>query len=264
MPAFARAGVDLYFEVHGRGKPLLLIAGLAADNAFWLPVLDTFTATRQVIVFDNRGCGRTTPLDAGISMRAMADDTMALVRHLGLAKVDVAGHSMGGMIAMECAVHYPDLVDNLVLAATGPVNSPRNNDLFATWVQLFGTIDRATWFRNLFYWVLTTKFFGNAATADALVKLAANYPYQQSTVALRNQVAAVAAFDATAALPTIRARTLVLAGTQDLLFSVATSAAFATKIPRATFAAIEESAHSIPIEFPAVFARRVLDFLATP
>jgi len=263
MATFAHGGVDLYYEVFGRGKPLLLIAGLAADNTFWLPVQATFATTRQVIVFDNRGCGRTTPLDAGSSMRAMADDTMALVRHLELTKVDVVGHSMGGMIAMACAVHDPDLVDNLVLAATGPVNSKRNDDLFGTWVQLFGTLDRATWFRNLFYWVLTTKFFDNAATAEALVKLAAGYPYQQTTVALRNQVAAIAAFDATAALPAIRARTLVLAGAQDLLFPLASCAAFAQTIPRATFATIDESAHSIPIEFPAVFTRRVLDFLAT-
>ncbi len=262
MPTFAHGGVDLYFEVHGRGKPLLLIAGLAADNAFWLPVIEPFAKSRQVIVFDNRGCGRTTPLDAGSSMRTMADDTMALVRHLELTKVDVVGHSMGGMIAMECAVHYPDLVDNLVLAATGPVNSARNNDLFGTWVQLFGTLDRATWFRNLFYWVLSTKFFDNAATADALVKLAAGYPYQQTTASFRQQVAAIAAFDAAAELPAIRARTLVLAGAQDLLFPLASSAAFAKTIPRATFAAIDESAHSIPNEFPAVFTHRLLDFLA--
>ncbi len=104
MATFVHGDVELYYEVQGRGEPLLLIAGLAADSAFWLPVQEIFAATRQVIVLDNRGCGRTTPLDAGSSMRTMADDTMALVRHLNLTKVDVVGHSMGGMIAMECAV----------------------------------------------------------------------------------------------------------------------------------------------------------------
>ena len=99
---------------------------------------------------------------------------MALVRHLELPKVDVVGHSMGGMIAMECAVrHYPDLVDNLVLAATGPVDSARNNDLFATLGAALRHDRPRPWFRNLFYWVLTTKFFDNATTVDALVKLAA-------------------------------------------------------------------------------------------
>ncbi|MEP7329557.1 MAG: alpha/beta hydrolase [Betaproteobacteria bacterium] len=264
MATFECGGIAMYYEVHGRGTPMLLIAGLAADNAFWLPVLATLSAQHQVIVLDNRGCGRTTPLDAGLSIRMMADDAMALVHHLQLTKVDLVGHSMGGMIAQQCAVQYPDLVDHLVLAATGPINSGRNNDLFDSWVKSLPTLDRTTWFRNLFYWVLTAKFFDRRQTVDALVELAAAYPWQQSTAALRNQVAAIAAFDGTDSLPSIRARTMVLAGTDDLLFPVASSAAWVAAIPRATLVEMAGVGHSIPIEFPEEFSRRVLDFVTSP
>lgn len=262
MPVFSRGDVDLCYEVRGSGKPLLLLAGLAADSSFWVAAVNTLAERHQVILVDNRGCGRTTPLNAPSSIHAMADDSMALVTHLGLPRVDMVGHSMGGMIAQACALHHPDLVDRLVLAATAPVNTARNNDLFATWTTMFETVDRAMWFRNLFYWVFSARFFDDPAKVSALVQLATGYPYQQSTQALRTQVAAIAAFDITGALASIRAPALVLAGTDDQLFAVAGSATYARALPRATFEAIDGAAHSIPNEFPQAFTRSVLNFLA--
>ncbi len=263
MATFAHADVNLYYEVRGRGSPVLFVAGLAADNAFWLPVVDAFAARHQVILIDNRGSGRTTPMDVATSIAAMADDCAALVRHLQLPKVDIIGHSMGGMIAQECAVRHAELFDRVVLAATAPLNSARNNSLFATWATLFPAIDRALWFRNLYCWVLSAGFFDKRVSIDTLVQLSAKYPYQQSTAALAGQVRALAAFDATKHLSSIRARTLVLAGTDDLLFPIAASAAFAKAIPHASFVAVEGAAHSFPMEMPQEFTPRVLDFLAS-
>jgi len=168
---------------------------------------------------------------------------------------------MGGMIVQRCAARYPERVDSAILAATAPVASRRNNDLFATWVRLFATIDRPLWFRNLFYWVLSPQFFAQPRSVDALVQLAATYPYQQTPAALARQVEAIAQFDARKDLSSIRARTLVMAGTLDLLFPIDQAAGFAKSIPHASFAAIEGAAHSFPIEAPQAFTQRVLDFL---
>jgi pimeloyl-ACP methyl ester carboxylesterase len=263
MPTFRNGDVDLYYEVRGEGAPLLLVAGLAADSAFWLPVLDALTARRRVILLDNRGSGRTVPLDVASSIGAMADDCAALVRHLALSKVDIAGHSMGGMIAQDYATRYPDLTDRVVLAATAPFVSARNNDLFASWATLFEKVDRGTWFRNLYYWVLSPRFFDNRVSVNALVQLAATYSYQQTPVALRNQVNAIAKFDARSGLSSLRARTLVLAGTLDLLFSISEAAAFAKSIPHATFVAVEGAAHSFPTESPQDFTSNVFTFLGS-
>jgi pimeloyl-ACP methyl ester carboxylesterase len=262
MPSFARDGAEIYYDVKGTGRPLMLVAGLAADNAFWLPSLDALSARYQVIVLDNRGAGRTTPMDARTSIGVMADDCMALVAHLDLPKVTLAGHSMGGMIVQDCAIRYPDAVDRVVLASTTPLATPRDNDLFGTWSTLFEKIDRALWFRNLFYWVLSPKFFEDGRSFEALVQLATTYPYQQTPVALANQVKAIAGFDARSGLSSMRARTLVMAGTLDLVFPIAASAALAKSIPHASFAAIEGAAHSFPIESPKEFTQRVLEFLA--
>ncbi|MFO1316459.1 MAG: alpha/beta hydrolase [Burkholderiales bacterium] len=261
MPTFRHDGVDLYYEVRGEGRPLMLVAGLAADGSYWMPSADALAGRCRVVLVDNRGSGRTTPPDAPATIGAMADDCMALARHLGFAKVSLVGHSMGGMIVQDCAARHPDAVDRLVLVATGAVASARDNDLFASWATLFPAIDRGLWFRSLFHWVFTPRFFENRDAADALVQLATGYPYQQTPEALWNQVRAIAAFDGTQALSSIRARTLVLAGTEDLLFPVADVAALAKAIPHATFVAVEGAAHSLPMEFPQAFAQHVLAFL---
>jgi pimeloyl-ACP methyl ester carboxylesterase len=107
MPTLRNGDVDLYYELRGNGRPLLLVAGLASDQAFWYPALDALVARRQVILVDNRGAGRTTPADAPASISDMAGDCAALLRHLALSRVDVAGHSMGGMIAQELALRFP-------------------------------------------------------------------------------------------------------------------------------------------------------------
>jgi 3-oxoadipate enol-lactonase len=264
MPTLRNGDVDLYYELRGNGRPLLLVAGLASDQAFWYPALDALVARRQVILVDNRGAGRTTPADAPASISDMAGDCAALLRHLALSRVDVAGHSMGGMIVQELALRFPERIDRVVLASTAPAVSARNNDLFMSWATLFPQLPRAAWFRNLYFWVLSTRFFDNAKTVDALVQLAATYPYQQTPAALRNQVDAIAGFDVTARLSSLRARTLVLAGTEDLLFPVAASAAFAKAIPHATFIALEGAAHSFPAESPDEFTRHVLRFVSEP
>jgi 3-oxoadipate enol-lactonase len=261
MPSFQHDGIDTSYERKGQGRPLMLVAGLAADIAFWAPSVDALAARCDVVMPDNRGAGRTTPLDATTSIRAMADDCIALADHLGLSTFSLAAHSMGGMIAQYIAIRHGGRIDRLVLAATSPCATPRDNALFAAWSALFPVVDRALWFRNLFSWVLSPAFFDKPASLDVLVQLAANYPYQQTPQALANQVRAIAAFDMRAKLSSIAARTLVMAGTHDLVFRIEDAAAFASSIAHATFAPIEGAAHSFPIETPGDFTQRVLRFL---
>ena len=80
MASFSVNGVNLYYEVHGSGEPLLLIAGLASDSQSWLPVVEELASYYQVILPDNRGVGRTEPQDVEISIKAIAEDCLAITR----------------------------------------------------------------------------------------------------------------------------------------------------------------------------------------
>lgn len=256
-------GAELYYEVRGDGPPLLLIAGLAFDSQSWQPITGELEASFRVIAVDNRGAGRTRPLAAPTSVRAMADDCVSLLQHLGVSSAHVLGHSMGGFVAQEMAIRYSERVDRLVLAATGAVNLARNNDIFATWAAaLDRSEDPASWFRNIYYWTFSPRFFERPGAVDAAVKFAVDYPYPQTPRAFRNQINAIAAFDATPGLDAIRAPALVLAGRDDLLFFERECAEFAAKLPGAQFAAIENAGHSLHLEHPKEFAAQAIAFLS--
>ncbi len=262
MPILRRPDIALYYEDRGSGPPLLLVAGLASDSAYWLPAVDALAQRCRVILVDNRGSGRTVPQDVPISIGAMADDCAALLRHLNCGSATIVGHSMGGMIALECGLRHPELIARTVLVATGAVNSSRNNQLFTSWADMLdaGT-SSSLWFRNLFYWVFSRRFFDNKVTVDALVTLATNYPHQQSALAFRRQAEALAAYDQTARLSALRLPTMVLAGSDDALFPLSANAAFAAAIPGAQFVALDGEAHSIPAESPQAVVARILAFM---
>ncbi|MDP8313931.1 MAG: alpha/beta hydrolase [Candidatus Celaenobacter antarcticus] len=107
MPSTIVNGIDLYYEIHGKGEPLMLIAGLASDSQSWQPIMEDLSRNYRVITPDNRGVGRTKPSDINISIQKITDDCISLVRHLGLSSVNMLGHSMGGFVALDCAIRYP-------------------------------------------------------------------------------------------------------------------------------------------------------------
>jgi len=262
MPNVLLNGVDLYYEIHGEGDPLLLVAGLASDSQSWLPIMDELSRHYQVITFDNRGVGRTKPQDAKTSIRLMTDDGVALIKYLGLSSVHLLGHSMGGLIALDLAIRYPQYVSKLILASTSAHNSARNNALFNDWVSyLENGMKPELWFRNFFYWIFTKHFFEDKGALDNAVQLAIEYPYQQTVTAFKNQVHALEAFNCQQELSDIKSKTMVICGKEDLLFSPEESSGVLKAIPGAEFYFVDHAAHAIPMEKPKEFVNIVRLFL---
>ena len=110
-------GINLYFETHGAGRPLILLHGGLGSGEMFGPVLPALAERHQVIAVDLQGHGRTADIDRPIDMRLMADDIAALIDHLGLDKPDVVGYSLGGGVALQTAVKYPAKVRRLVSAS---------------------------------------------------------------------------------------------------------------------------------------------------
>jgi pimeloyl-ACP methyl ester carboxylesterase len=109
-------GLDMYYEVHGSGPPLVLLHGaLSATETSFGALWPTLAATRQVISIEQQAHGHTADIDRPLRTPQMADDTAALLRYLGIDQADVLGYSMGGGVALELAVQHPDLVRKLVV-----------------------------------------------------------------------------------------------------------------------------------------------------
>jgi 3-oxoadipate enol-lactonase len=118
MPIAHAGDIDMYYEVHGSGEPLVLIGGLAGDisQSTWLT--DWCAQTHRVLAFDNRGAGRTDKPDAPYTIPMMANDTDALMEIAGMSHATVLGISMGGRIALDLTLNHGDRVSRLILVST--------------------------------------------------------------------------------------------------------------------------------------------------
>jgi len=110
-------GINLYYETHGAGRPMILLHGGLGSGEMFGPILPTLAENHQVIAVDLQGHGRTADIDRPLDIRLMADDVAALIDHLGLEKPDVVGYSLGGGVAFFTAVNHPEKVGKLVMAA---------------------------------------------------------------------------------------------------------------------------------------------------
>lgn len=111
-------GLNLYYEIHGSGQPLVLLHGaMSAIGTSFAKLLPVLAKTRQVIGVDLQAHGRTADIDRPLRVEIMAEDVAALLRHLNISSADLFGYSMGAGVALETAVRFPELVRKLVTAS---------------------------------------------------------------------------------------------------------------------------------------------------
>lgn len=111
-------GLDMFYEIHGTGKPLVLLHGGFGAAQMFGEVLPLLAEGRQVIAVDLQAHGRTADIDRPLSYEAMASDIAGLIERLGLGKADIMGYSLGGGVALRTAIQHPEVVDKLVVVST--------------------------------------------------------------------------------------------------------------------------------------------------
>ncbi len=262
MPYFSHDHGHCYYEILGGGKPLLLIAGLASDVQSWVSIKKILSKHFLVILFDNRGVGRSTLNCQNLTINQMAIDAAALLAFLRIDKAHVLGHSMGGMIALQMAVRFPERIDRLILAASTTVLNQRQKYQLHDWAALLeAKTDMELWFRNLFYWLYSDQFFENQSLLTAYIIGALSYPYPIKMETFKAQVEAIIAFNGTPFLDEVRQKTLVLRADNDRLFSDSAATCALADIPGCSVASVKNAGHSLHIEQPSVFSKIVSDFL---
>jgi pimeloyl-ACP methyl ester carboxylesterase len=108
----------MYYEIHGTGRPLVLLHGaLSAIGTSFGKLLPSLAKNRQVIAIEQQANGHTADIDHPLTIKKMADDTVALLRQLNIEEADIFGYSMGAGISLYIAIHYPNLVRKLVVAS---------------------------------------------------------------------------------------------------------------------------------------------------
>jgi 3-oxoadipate enol-lactonase len=259
-------GAQIAYEVAGTGPPLTLIHAGIADKRMWEAQFATFAESYRVVRYDIRGYGQSTCPAGPYTMRA---DLRALLQHLGIARTHLLGISMGGSIAIDFTLDYPEMVSALIPVAagiSGEEGAP-NPELEARWGEIDeaskrGDIDAANEL-ELRIWV--DGFGRTAGPVDPTVRekvrvmnaaaLAREGEFEQAESVNRLDPPAIGRL-AEIAIPT-----LVIVGACDLPEVVASAEVLATRIPGAQKVVLPEVAHLPPLERPAEFNRLVLDFL---
>jgi 3-oxoadipate enol-lactonase len=263
MPRIQCHGIELYYETHGSGEPLLLIAGFGCDHLFWSQLVPVFAPQHQVIVFDNRGVGQSAAPDGPCSIRQMADDSAALLDAIGVGKVHVAGQSMGGLIAQELTLARPQQVRSLTLISSCAKCDERGKAIIETWGELAGTVEPRMMARLLMPWLYTHAFYAKPGAVEQWMTALLENPFPASPQGLYHQSRAISSSDTVDRLGAIRCPTLVLVGQEDILLPVAFSEQLAQGIPTAELIVLENTGHGLLVETPEAVAKAMREFLAS-
>ena len=263
--------IDIAYKIFGKGKPLLLIPGFSMTMDMWDPnMLNRLSSSHTVIVFDNRGIGQTT---AGIepqkfSISQFANDTAGFLAALGLdgnnstfsdQLIDILGLSLGGFIAQEFALTYPDKVDRLILVVSGcggeesipPQLSP----------EAFRSMVSGNASEDLFLSTLFPREWIN----ENMDYIEENFVFPMGKLPAQNlllQSQAAGNWEACDRLPNIINPTLIVSGTEDVTSPPANSVMMAERIPGAWLVQIREGGHGLIFQYPNEFSEIVETFLS--
>src|SRR2546430_14130275 len=115
MPKIRIADIELYYEIHGDGEPLVLVPGCRTGLWLWFKQVETLARRFRAIVFEPRGIGESDKPDGPMTIKTLADDLAALLSALDIRDAHILGVSLGGFIAQESAINYPQKTRRLIL-----------------------------------------------------------------------------------------------------------------------------------------------------
>ncbi len=262
--------IDIHYEQHGdpQNEPVLLIMGFVMNAGAWGAQIPALAERYRVTAFDNRGAGRSAQPDGPYTMQQFVADTAGLLDVLGIERTHVVGASMGGMIAQEFALTYPDRVRSLVLMCTTPggPHSAGHAELAGRAEEAFAIEDIAASMtperaRDFALELFTPEFLAQPGSGFAHMA-GSTMQYPSSLAGMKGQMRAILGHDTFDRLPKISAPTLVLAGDADPMVLPENSRILASRIPGAELELFPALRHGFNAEQPDRVNRVVLDFLA--
>ena len=264
MPKVKVNDILMFYEVHGEGFPLIMIMGLTGNTNWWDPRwIETLSEKFKIIAFDNRGAGRTDISDREYSIKLFADDTAGLMDALGIPRANVLGISMGGMIAQELVLNYPEKVKKIVLCSThcgGARSVQASEEVLGTLTADKRGVSAEEVARMTIPLLFTEDFIKNIHGVEELViEQISKNPI--SNEAFMRQVSAIMQFDTCNRLSQVKTPTLILHGKQDILIPPENGSILEKAIPGARLVSFENSAHGLIEETEAVLDT-ILEFLA--
>jgi 3-oxoadipate enol-lactonase len=258
--AFAQnRGAQIYWDQQGEGAPVLLIMGLGWPSQMWYRSRPALSAQFRTIALDNRGVGQSDVPPGPYPIALMASDARAVLDAADVESAHICGMSMGGMIAQEFALEYPERVRSLILGCTSP-GGPHAVGADREVTQLLlaprGSPEELA--------KAIDPFIYDAGTPDARKEedLAVRRPWFPTAEGYLAQLQGIMAWEAYSRLPQITAPTLVIHGESDRLIPPENGRRIAARIPNARLVMIPRASHIFPTDQKEAAHRAMLDFLS--
>ncbi len=262
MPTLNLGPNTFYYELHGKGKPVVFIAGLGGDHTYWVPVLDQFAAHYQVLIFDNRGTGQTQDNETTVTVDMMADDTINIIQALNLETPHLIGHSLGGAIGQVIAKNNPQTISSLVLCNTLMKFNSAGGKVFNGILELYKQKKSPSIIMEQLAPHIFSKKFLTPAFMRFLREITTNNPYPQTLRGFEKQLSSIYSFDSQNWIQEIHSPTLVIGSTEDTITPVADSKEIAEKIANAKLY-ITNTGHASFAENPTLFYQVINQFFET-
>lgn len=265
MPKVKVNDVEIYYETHGEGEPLLMIPGWGGSTKSYSAFSQILSKYYKFIVMDNRGAGQSSKPDISYTIRTMAEDVAGFMDSISLENAFILGGSMGGMIAQVLAAKYKEKVDKLVLACTscGGSNSipfvKETMDIIQLYIDLPGKLtyeERVTLLMEAFYTPEFLEGRREQLLADRLTRT------PSPSYALQRQLEAIMLHDSYELLPEIKSPTLILHGKKDVLIPYKNALILKERIPNSEVRIYEKTGHFLAEE-GAQILKDILNFLQT-
>ena len=266
MPQASVNGVKLYYKAQGEGEALVMIPGLGAGHTSWFRQLPAFKKHFKVVIFDPRSIGRSERPRETYSFRSLADDVVGLMDHMGIGKAHILGQSLGGLVAQEVAIDYPDRVLRLVLVSStvaGEDANPTNPALMKELGYTEGTteVDFSKLDARKTMNTVIGMSFNRALYRRSMQLLTRFFVKSEMFAGLSDQLRAIVGHNTIDRLHLIKAPTLVITGAEDRIVFPQASEVLAAKIANAKLVMVKGGSHGFNLEMTPRFNREVLEFL---
>jgi len=260
MPFTDNDGVKIYWKESGAGDPLLLIMGLGYTRDMWYRTEPILAQRYRTISFDNRGVGRSDVPPGPYPISTMAADAAAVMDSAGVNRAHVFGISMGGMIAQEFALQYPERVRSLILGCTshgGPEAVLADAEVVTT-LMARGTMSAEDGIRAMVPFIYDASTRRERIEEDLEIRRR-TFPTAAGYFA---QVQGIFAFEARSRLPRLKVPTLVVHGESDRLVPPENGRRIAGLIEGARLVMLPRASHIFPTDQPEAAHQAVLRFLS--
>lgn len=241
--------IDLFYEVHGSGEPVIFVHGLGADRLAWMFQVKHLRDGFQVIVFDNRDAGRSSRSQKVYDISQLANDTIALIDALEIERCHLVGASMGGSIAQQVALRASERLASLSLLCTFHSVDPAMRAATRAWAEIYRAVPREKFIRAWFPMIYSRKFqTEHPEMVEKLMQFTIDNPDAADADAIDRQTGAVLSHNSTERLKEIETPTLVMCGRVDNLTPPVVAREIAAAIPTAKLTTYPDTGHAFFIE----------------